>query len=51
MHEYILICSVDGVNIDYEEIITADAAPGFWECYHIAESHGCSFFTIDEIEK
>ena len=30
MKKWILTCSVDAVEIDYEEIITSDTEPDFW---------------------
>lgn len=51
MKQWLLICSVDGVNIDHEEVITSETEPGFWECYEIAEAHGCEFFTVDELRE
>ena len=47
MRKWILTCSIDAVDIDYEEIIENNEEPGFWECYEIAESHGCHFFFVD----
>lgn len=49
MKKWLLTASVDGVNIDYEEIIESNDEPGFWTCYEIAEAHGCDFFSVDEI--
>ena len=46
---YILTCSTDGIDIYYEEIIISDKEPGFWECYEIAENHGCEFWTLEKI--
>ena len=45
-----LTCSIDADNIDYEEIITSNAEPDYWTCYAIAESHGCQFFEVEEVE-
>lgn len=48
MKKWILTCSVDAVEIDYEEIITSDTEPDFWTCDEIAQAHGCDFWTVDE---
>jgi len=48
MKKWILTCSIDAVDIDYEEIITSDTEPDFWTCDGIAQAHGCDFWTIDE---
>ena len=48
MKKWILTCSIDGIGIDFETVITSETEPGFWTCYEIAENHGCVFFTITE---
>jgi len=48
MKKWILTCSIDAVDIDYEEIITSDTEPDFWTCSEIAQAHGCDFWTVDE---
>ena len=48
MKKWILTCSIDAVDIDYEEIITSDTEPDFWTCNDIAQEHGCDFWTVDE---
>ena len=49
MRKWILTCSIDAVDVDHEEIIESNEEPGFWECYAIAEAHGCAFFSVDPI--
>lgn len=49
MRTYIFQASVDGVNIDYEETIQAATEPGFWSLEEIAQSHGCAFWTCEEV--
>ena len=51
MIKWLLTCSVDATDIDYEEIITADSEPGFWECYEIAEGAGCEFWCLARLEE
>lgn len=48
MKKWLLTCSIDAVDIDYEEIITSDTEPDFWTCSDIAQEHGCDFWTVDE---
>ena len=48
MKKWILTCSIDAIDIDYEEIITSDTEPDFWTCSEIAQAHGCDFWTVDE---
>lgn len=49
MRTYILQASFDGVNIDYEETIQAATEPDFWSLQDMAESHGCTFWTCEEV--
>jgi len=48
---WILTCSVDGIDIDFETILFSESEPGFWTCYDIATANGCDFFTITEFEE
>ena len=48
VNKWRLICSTDGNMVDYDEIIESEEEPGFWECYEIAEAHGCEHFMIDK---
>ena len=50
MRKWELVCSVDADGVDYSEVIESDTEPGFWDCYEIAEQHGCPWFTLDELE-
>ena len=47
MKKWILMASVDGNMVDYEEIIESENEPDFWQCYSIAEKHNCEFFHVD----
>lgn len=49
MKNYLFAASVDGVNVDFEEIITSDTAPGYWECAELAAAHNCEFWTCEEV--
>ena len=48
--QWLLTASKDGAFVDYETIIESDSEPSFWECYTIAEEHGCELFTIEELD-
>lgn len=48
MKKYILTCSVDGIDIDYETEIHAEREPDFWTCYEIAATHGCDLWALQE---
>lgn len=50
MKKWQLSCSIDGINIDHEEVIYSDTEPDFWTCYEIAKENGCDYFTITELE-
>ena len=49
MRKWLLTCSVDGVDIDYETVLTSLKEPDFWTCNNIAESHGCSLWSLEEV--
>lgn len=46
MKKYVLMCSTDGINIDFETEIQAETEPGFWDCQTIASANGCDFWSI-----
>lgn len=48
MKNWILTCSTDGVDIDFETTIKSETEPDFWTCYDMAMKHGCPLFTITE---
>ena len=50
MNEYLLTCSIDAINVDYEQIIVADSEPDFWTCYDIAREHDCEWWMVDMLE-
>ena len=49
MKTWILTASIDGIGIDYEEIIESENEPDFWTLYNKAAEHNCDFFTVDEL--
>ena len=49
MKRWILKCSVDASQIDYEEVIESEKEPDIWTCTHIAEEHGCKWWSIEEV--
>lgn len=49
MKKWLLVCSADAVEIDYETIIESETEPDFWTCYDIAEEHSCSWFYVEEV--
>ena len=51
MKKWLLTCSIDAIDIDYETIIESNTEPDFWTCYEIAENHGCSWFLLDAIDE
>jgi hypothetical protein len=46
MNKYILMCSVDGINVDYETELQTETEPDFWDCQTIAEANGCDFWSL-----
>lgn len=51
MNTYILTMSKDGIWIDAETEIKAENEPGFWECYEIADAHGCELWALEEVKQ
>lgn len=51
MKKWLLTCSVDGVNIDYEATLDAPTEPSFWTCQEIAEDHGCTLWALEQIRE
>ena len=49
MKEYEIVCSHDAIGVDYSETVLANEEPSFWECYSIAEAHGCDWFYVTEL--
>ena len=46
--KWLLTCSKDAIDIDFETIIESDTEPDFWECDSIAQEHGCDWWFVDE---
>lgn len=51
MKKWILTCSIDAFDIDYEETIESDTEPSFWECNNKAMEHGCDWWSIEELKE
>lgn len=51
MKKWLLTCSVDAVDIDYDEIIESESEPDFWTCNNIADEHSCSWWIIEEYKE
>ena len=49
MKKWLLTASVDAIDIDFETVIESETEPGFWTCCHIAEEHGCEWWSIEQI--
>lgn len=48
MKKWLLECSIDAVNIDYETVIESETEPAWWDCENIARSHGCEWWSVEE---
>lgn len=48
MKTYLFTASKDGTDVDFETVIRSDSEPSFWDCYELAQSHGCELFTCEE---
>lgn len=47
--KWIITCSVDAIDIDYEQEIESGKEPDFWECEKIARSHGCDYWSLEVV--
>ena len=47
MKNYILTMSRDAISIYKEITIRAKKEPSFWQCYEIAQSNGCDWWTLE----
>ena len=48
--KYRLTCSKDAIDVDYEVEFERKEEPSLWECYSIAEEHGCEWWSLDRLE-
>lgn len=49
MRQWRLLCSVDAVGIDYETTLEDENEPHWLTCQNIAEEHGCTWWTLEEV--
>ena len=49
MKKWLLICSIDAVDVDFETVLFSEEEPVFWTCNDIAQANGCDFWTICEL--
>ncbi len=49
--KWLLTASKDGINVDFEAILECDTKPDFWACYEIADTAGCTLWSIDELDE
>lgn len=49
--KWLLTASRDGIDVDFEAILECDTEPDFWLCYEIADTAGCTLWSIDEMEE
>ena len=47
--KWIITCSVDAIDIDYEQKIKSEEEPDFWTCEAIARSHGCDYWSLEAV--
>ena len=48
MRKWLLTCSIDAVDVDYETVIESETEPDFWTCANIAREHDCEWWTLEE---
>ena len=49
MKKWLLTCSIDAVDINFETVLFSEEEPGFWTCEEIAQANCCDFWTICEL--
>ena len=49
MKKWLLICSIDAVDVDFETVLFSEEEPVFWTCNDIAQANGYEFWTICEL--
>ena len=49
MKKWLLTCSVDAVDVDFETVLFSEEEPSFWTCNDIAQTNGCDFWTVCEL--
>ena len=50
MKNWLITCSIDAIDIDYEIIVQSENEPDWWICESIARQHGCEWWIMDEIK-
>ena len=50
MKKWILTCSTDAIDIDFEEVIESENEPDFWTCQNMADAHGCGYWYCEELK-
>ena len=48
MRKWLLTCSIDAVDVDYETVIESETEPDWWTCESIAREYGCEWWTLEE---
>lgn len=48
MRKWLLTCSIDAIDVDYETIIESETEPDWWICANIAREHDCEWWTLEE---
>ena len=49
MKKWLLTCSIDAVDINFDTVLFAEEEPGCQTCEEIAQANGCDFWTICEL--
>ena len=49
MKKWLLTCSIDAIDIDFETVVFSEEEPVFWTCEEIAQANGCDFWTVCEL--
>ena len=49
MKKWLLTCSIDAIDINFETVLFSEEEPGFWTCEEIAQANRCDFWTVCEL--
>lgn len=48
--QWLLVMSINAINIDAKEVIISVTEPDWCECERIAREHGCEWWSIEKID-
>lgn len=46
--KWILTCSTDAIEINFQTVLFSETEPDFWTCEAIAAANNCEWFFVEE---